>query len=235
MLVVLADYSDDDGNSYPAVASLAKKCRMSTRNANYLLLALQASGELRVLKNEGPRGTNRYRIMLDDLGTQTLQPASPLQPIAPLKQASPRTPATHCTPEVDCTLKPTSGTPEAGFSKPLKPTSDEPSLNRQEPSVVAPARPKRSRKVAMSEPFEISDAVRKWAGDQGFAEHLDAHRDYFVSYARANAALYADWDQAFMNAIRGDWGNVRKRAGASGSTAVPNRDSELSSDHVFGR
>lgn len=119
MLVVLADYSDDEGNSYPAVASLARKCRMTPRNGNYILSALQASGELRVLKNEGPRGTNRYRIMLEALGVQPLKPASPL------KAASP--------------LKPTSAPPEAGFPKPLKPASDEPSLNRQEPSVSARA------------------------------------------------------------------------------------------------
>jgi hypothetical protein len=134
MLVVLADYSDDAGNSYPAVPSLARKCRMSPRNANYILAALQASGELRVLKNEGPRGTNRYRIMLDQLGKQPLQAASALKPVAPLKPASPPPPEEGCTPEAAFTLKPTSATPEAGFPKPLKPTSDEPPLNRQEPS-----------------------------------------------------------------------------------------------------
>ena len=112
MLVVLADYSDDDGNSYPAVASLARKCRMSPRNANYILNTLQRSGELRVLKNEGPRGCNRYRIVLSALGAVT-----PLKPIAPLKAASP--------------LQPTSSTPAAHFREPLKHTSPEPSLNRQ--------------------------------------------------------------------------------------------------------
>lgn len=80
MLVVLADYSDDEGNSYLAVASLARKCRMSSRNANYILTALQAGGELRVLKNEGPKGTNRYRIMLALLGAKPLKPTSPLKP-----------------------------------------------------------------------------------------------------------------------------------------------------------
>lgn len=127
MLVVLADYSDDSGNSYPSVASLARKCRMSGRNANYILSALQASGELRVMKNEGPKGTNRYRIVLGALGQSApLKPASPhrdaeaLKPASPLKNSSP--------------LKPASATPEAGFPKGVKPTSDEPSLNRQEPS-----------------------------------------------------------------------------------------------------
>lgn len=134
MLVVLADYSDDEGNSYPAVASLARKCRMSPRNANYILSALQATGELRVMKNEGPKGTNRYRIMLSALGeAKALKPASPLKRLAPLKAASP--------PEEPFTLKPTSATPEAGFPKPLKPASDEPSLNRQEPSDRATSSP----------------------------------------------------------------------------------------------
>ena len=113
MLIVLADYSDDEGNSYPAVASLARKCRMKPRNANYILKSLQESGELRVLKNEGPKGTNRYRIMLASLGAKPLQPIAPLQRTAPLQHSAP-TPATQC-------------------AKPLQPIADEPSLNRQEP------------------------------------------------------------------------------------------------------
>lgn len=112
MLVVLADYSDDDGNSYPAVASLARKCRMTPRNAQYILGVLQDSGELRVMKNEGPKGCNRYRIMLSSLGVVT-----PLKPTSPLKAASP--------------LKPASGGGEAGFAKGVKPIAPEPSLNRQ--------------------------------------------------------------------------------------------------------
>lgn len=115
MLLALADYSDDDGNSYPAVPTLARKCRMTSRNANYILKALQDSGELRVLKNQGPKGTNRYRILLSQLGL-----SKPLKQASVLKATSP--------------LKPTSRTPEAGFLKPLKPLSDEPSLNRHEPS-----------------------------------------------------------------------------------------------------
>ena len=43
MLLALADFSDEQGNSYPAVASLATKCRMSPRNAGYLLKTLEAS------------------------------------------------------------------------------------------------------------------------------------------------------------------------------------------------
>jgi hypothetical protein len=83
----------------------------------------------------------------------------------------------------------------------------------------------------MSEPFEISDAVRAWADEHGFGAHLEAHREQFVGYAKANAAVYADWDQAFMNAIRGDWGNVRKRAGQGAPR--PSSSTELTADETF--
>ena len=169
MLVVLAEYSDDDGRSYPAVASLARKCRMTPRNSNYILSSLQRSGELLVFPNEGPKGTNRYRINLDALGR-----AEPLKPTSPLKQASP--------------LKPTSSTPEAHFLKPLKPTSDEPSLNRHRTvnghfGLFWPAYPRKVKKKEALKAFEKINPTRelldqmlaalstqvkalKWTGDQ---------------------------------------------------------------------
>jgi hypothetical protein len=118
MLLALADFSDDQGNSYPAVTTLARKCRMHQRNANYILKALQASGELQVRRNEGPKGTNRYRIVLDAMGMQRLagvQGVAPCNPASPPLQSSVDTPVMHC-------------------AKPLQPIADEPSLNRQEPS-----------------------------------------------------------------------------------------------------
>lgn len=81
MMLALADFSDDHGNSYPAVATLAEKCRMKPRNANYILSALQASGELEVLPNEGPKGVNRYRIAIERLrGVPAAVPAVPAEP-----------------------------------------------------------------------------------------------------------------------------------------------------------
>jgi hypothetical protein len=132
MLLAIADFADDNGNAYPAVATLAMKCRMTPRNVNHILTQLKASGELEVRLNEGPKGCNRYRIRLDGVG---LKPASPLKAASPLKCTSPS--------EGGFTLNPASLTPEAGFSKPLKPASDEPSLNHQEPSGTSLARPRR--------------------------------------------------------------------------------------------
>jgi hypothetical protein len=139
MMIALADHSDDDGNSYPAVASLARKCRMQPRNANYILRALANSGELRILVNEGPRGTNRYRIMLNALGkSKTLQPiaplqrGAPLQPIAPLQRGAPLQPIAPL--QRGAPLQPIAPTPAMDCAKPLQPIADETSLNRQEPS-----------------------------------------------------------------------------------------------------
>lgn len=107
MLLSLADFSDDSGKSYPAVGTLATKCRMTARNANRILAELRQSGELVVRVNEGPRGTNLYYI--------------PLKPLPLLKNSSPLTSAP--------------ASPDELFPPPLTPASDEPSLNHHEPPV----------------------------------------------------------------------------------------------------
>jgi len=134
MLLAIADFSDDDGRAYPSVAGLAEKCRMKPRNANYILAALQSSGELRVRQNEGPKGKNLYQIVFAAMarglqnvaglqGSAGMQPGAGVQSAAGL-QSSARTPATDC-------------------AKPLQPIAAEPSLNHQEPSGRSLARPKR--------------------------------------------------------------------------------------------
>src|SRR5690606_32351708 len=52
--------------------------------------------------------------------------------------------------------------------------------------------------------FGISDRVARWAEERGH-ESLEAHLEYFVGYAKASGKKYVDWDEAFMNAIRGNW------------------------------
>lgn len=229
MLVVLADYSDDDGNSYPSVAALARKCRTGQRNANYVLNALQSSGELRVLKNEGPRGTNRYRIMLAKLGSDTLQSGSPLQPAAPLKQRAP--------------LKPNSPTPATQFLKPLQPSADEPSLNRQEPS-SAIAKTKRASKAKSEHPLfpEFYAAyprkVARAAASKAFAA-LAPDRELQKTMIEAIATQQlaercAQGEERYVP-HPASWINLRRweDAAPGGSNTVARRP-VLNADHVFG-
>ena len=133
MLLALADFADDRGNAYPAVGTLARKCRMSPRNAIYILKGLQESGELEVRTNQGPRGTNRYRVVLEAL--KGVQPASGVQPVAGV-QSSVATPAIQ-------------------RRLPLQPIADEPSLNRQEPA-------KAEAFDAASAPVGLSAKERSW-------------------------------------------------------------------------
>ena len=73
------------------------------------------------------------------------------------------------------------------------------------------ARAKRAQpspKTAMPEDFAISDRVRDWAEDKGYA-NLPAYFESFVGKARMHQYRYADWDAALMTSIREDWGKVR--------------------------
>lgn len=100
MLLAIADFADDDGRAYPAVPTLARKCRMKERNAQYILSELVESAELTIQRGKGPRGSNVYRIKLASLGVQQ---SAPVQPNAPLQQSAPGgcngvriTPAMEC-------------------------------------------------------------------------------------------------------------------------------------------
>ncbi|KVT62195.1 hypothetical protein WK54_07760 [Burkholderia ubonensis] len=59
----------------------------------------------------------------------------------------------------------------------------------------------------MPENFAISDRIRQWASDKGYARLQDRF-DHFVGTSKAKGYRYVDWDQAFMNAIRDDWAKL---------------------------
>jgi hypothetical protein len=55
--------------------------------------------------------------------------------------------------------------------------------------------------------FKISDRVKKWAQDRN-QNHLQEHFDSFILKCKSKKYKYADWDAAFMNAIRDNWANI---------------------------
>lgn len=65
----------------------------------------------------------------------------------------------------------------------------------------------RAKRVSLPKDFGISDRVRAWAIENGF-DRLEDHLEYFTGYAKARGAIYADWNQAFMNCIRGNWAKL---------------------------
>lgn len=73
-------------------------------------------------------------------------------------------------------------------------------------------------KTSLPNDFGISERVQKWAAEKGFGD-LPAHLEHFMGWARASGHIKADWDEAFMNAIRGDWIEIRGRKGGKGGKA----------------
>jgi hypothetical protein len=182
MMLAIADFADDDGNAYPSVTTLALKCRTTPRNANRILAALRDSGELEVRINEGPKGTNRYRVVFD-----RMTPASPLTRTTPRHAAS-------------APLTPASSPPDAHVLKPLTPTSDEPSLNHQrttkEPSEGGASR--RSRRCPSS--FTVTEDLNDWAREKHPRVDLRAETAKFRDHEFEKPKF--DWPAAWRNWIR---------------------------------
>ena len=86
VLLCLADHADAAGESFPSIASIARKCRLKDgRHVQRVIRKLAALGELSVIANGGRSGhmggvrTNRYRITLQaslEAGTPVHQPSS---------------------------------------------------------------------------------------------------------------------------------------------------------------
>lgn len=186
LLLAIADFSDDDGNAYPAVSTLADKCRMKLRNAQVILAALRKSGELAVRENEGPKGTNLYRITITD-GVQGLAGVQSLAGV----QGNARGGVKAC-------------------AKPLQRLAPEPSLNHQEPPSIGrstgkpkltgkaehplfaefyAAYPRKAARPAALKAFTAIDpkpdtlrAMLAAIRAQGLADRCDAGEDRFVPY-----------------------------------------------------
>lgn len=200
MLLAIADFADDDGRAYPAVATLAAKCRMTARNANRVLADLRASGELDVRMNEGPKGTNLYQIKIPPDG--------------------------NVTPDNSVTLTESSPTPDSSVPKPLTKPSAEPSMNHQEPSErverdapdqATPAKPRKKTPIPFDtfitqcraegvEAIPADDPIFFWAEAAGIpAEWLPLVWHEFATRYSGHTKRYADWRAAFRNCVRSNW------------------------------
>jgi hypothetical protein len=84
-----------------------------------------------------------------------------------------------------------------------------PSLSPEGEPERKPAKSKpRPTKTALPIDFGVSERVKAWAERKGF-DRLADHLEAFRRKASMNGYAYADWDDAFMEAIREDWAGVR--------------------------
>lgn len=77
----------------------------------------------------------------------------------------------------------------------------------------------KAKKTALPEGFGLTDELRAWAKTHGH-DRLDERMTHFTGYAIANGARYANWTQAFMNAVRDDWAKLNGKRQFGGAPAV---------------
>ncbi len=79
VLLALADWADDDGRCWPSVRSIARKARLSERGVQKILARLVDDGDVKVARNRGPHGTNRYVVIVPPNRVHPPEPGSPPQ------------------------------------------------------------------------------------------------------------------------------------------------------------
>src|SRR5262252_8336008 len=69
VMLALADFANDDGESWPSIPVLAQKARLTDRQVQHVLPKLQALGELKIARSNGGRNRrNRYLITVPENG-----------------------------------------------------------------------------------------------------------------------------------------------------------------------
>lgn len=95
-----------------------------------------------------------------------------------------------------------------GDSEPLSNGSCNPPIPTPTLSLALDKSKAKARKTLMPADFAVSARVAAWGKEKGFdrlAEHLDAFR----RKCAMNGYTYANWDDAFMEAVREDWAKLR--------------------------
>lgn len=68
VLLAIADFTDDEGRCWPSIDTLSRKARVSDRTVQTKIRRLILLGELEVGEGKGRKGTNLYRVRLENLG-----------------------------------------------------------------------------------------------------------------------------------------------------------------------
>ena len=184
VLLALADNANDEGQCFPAVATLMRRCCMTDRGVQKIIGMLVQQGHI----------TQHFRP-----GKSTVYIVHPRTAVHP-EHGSPRT-VVHPTPEPPFTTTPErrDENPRTAVHPNLKKPSIESSVNRQE----ARKRAQTPTATRLPADFVLSPERRTVA----VAERLDAERTFakFCDYWRAASGARArkvDWEATWRNWCR---------------------------------
>jgi hypothetical protein len=183
-ILALADWADDDGFCFPAVASVAKKTRVTRSAAQRSLHRLLNSGFVEVVGNAngGPPGnTRKYRVKLESL-TGSVDATSSANATGSVDaQDGPR--GRSMTGSVDATQ-----------------TVIEPSVTVR--GAKKPRAAKRTSKTACPERFEVTEPMTEWAQGKGLlGDRVMPETEKFLDHHRSKGTTFADWMAAWRNWI----------------------------------
>ena len=119
VMLALADFSNDTGECWPSMKSIAAKARMTERGAQKILARLEAAGRVSITKGGGRHGCNIYRIEAKNPERECRNP----------EQHSPNTSA-----ETTNTVHPEQRSPRTGAQKPRTGVQETPNGRSPEPS-----------------------------------------------------------------------------------------------------
>ncbi|MCC6618753.1 MAG: hypothetical protein IT341_06905 [Chloroflexi bacterium] len=172
VLLALADYADEHGWSYPSIATLSRKARLSERATQYCLRDLAARGEVVVEERTGPKGCNRYRVTCLDGGANSA-------------------PRRNCTGAIDDTggANGSAGGCSSAHEG-VQPTAPKPPRNHQqeppkEPPAAACNAPEHERPAAALSQPGLADAQSSAAGETNV---VDAMLDAFLAAMQTDLA-----------------------------------------------
>lgn len=203
-LLALADWSDDNGRCWPSMASIARKTRLSEKQARRVVHSVIESGYLTVTDNaQGGATSRRYQINLKRLATP---PAG-------------GSPPTHGSPPADVPY-PSHGweaTPPAGGSRTVIDTS----ITVKEVAQALPtsSAEKKSKKSDVTlkafiehcltigeKPIVEDDPIFAYAQKVGIDhEMLAVAWQEFKAAFLPTAKRQKDWRAHFRNAVRRNW------------------------------
>lgn len=208
VLLAIADCaSGDGGDAWPSIAELRRKSGLGERAVQVAIAELVTLGELRVDYNAGPRGCNRYRVIMggtpaESAPPQNLHPAESAPPHflrgSESAQANGHTPAESAHPAESA--PPQISTPTPAESAPG--TVKEPSV-KNSPSESSI---RRKRATRIPDDFTVTPAMAEWARENvpGLIRDGRAKRetDKFVNYWRSKSgsgATKLDWTATWRN------------------------------------
>lgn len=195
VLLAIADCASADGsNAWPSNAEIARKAGLTDRAVRTAVAELVALGELDVRYNAGPKGCNRYRVIMGDPG-RNCPPEESSPPSGKSPQVTPQDPEDSSPPEKIAPRKNATRTPEK-----ISPvTVIEPKPQKKTPSSSD------ARATRIPEDFEVTREMVAWA--RANVPHVDGRRETerFIDHwhqASGRTASKRDWPAAWRNWMR---------------------------------